>query len=390
MATYSQISRNTVENGGTITNSLSNIKNISFEGVWSGNAYNNLSGALENVLSRANKESDNLETFSQAMTKLQTYKENKIRIEELAREIASIVIPDSEEDPDGAAAAAEKKRALEAEKTRLETENKVLRTEIESLLATITAISSEIKVINFNLENYKGYIEYIEDLAELKAKYDTAGLLRMLATGDSLYNYYNIYDDQGNLVMSGQDYVEGVIKDIYNKYDGREAAVNSAIAMLALASDVGIRINYQHKGTNSNPYVTTASVASGVDCNPFVSWCLDKGVPGGFQWRPVGNFTSIGTGYDYSNWGNAQPGDVLCNGGHVTIILDNDPATGQFLIAEASGQANGIRTKSVSYETLKNSGYTCRDMTEIYNGNVNTDRWEAFGIDSSTFVRNTF
>ncbi len=390
MAAYGDISKSVTTGGGTIGDSLSNIKNISFEGVWSGNAYNNLSGALENVLQRADKESTNLETFSKAMTKLQTYKENKIKIEELAREIASITIPDAEEDPEGAAAAAQRKADLEAEKARLEAENKTLRADIESQLGTITAISSEIKVINFDLENYKGYIEYIEDLAELKAKYDTAGLLRMLAKGDSLYNYYNIYDDQGNLIMSGQDYVEGVIRDIYNTYDGREAAVNSAIAMLALASDVGIRINYQHKGTTSNPYVTTASVASGVDCNPFVSWCLDKGVPDGFQWRPVGDFATIGTGYDYSNWGSAQPGDVLCNGGHVTIILDNDPATGQFLIAEASGQTNGIRTKSVSYETLKNNGYTCRDMTEIYNGTVDTDRWGAFGIDPRTFERTTF
>lgn len=386
MATYGDVSKNMTNNMGDVDTSISNIKNVSFEGVWSGSAYNNLSGALESTLTRMDKERTNLNTFSQAMEKLQKYKDNKTKIEELASKIAAITIPDDDEKE--AAEAKRQKEALEAEKARLEEENRNLRTEIESLLATITAISSEIQVISFDLNNYKGYVEYIEDLAELKKKYDTNGNLRMLGAGDSLYNYYNVYDESGKLVMSGKDYVEGVIKDIQQKYSGREAAVNSAIAMLSLAANKGIRINYEHAGTTgAYPYVRTSSVVSGVDCNPFVSWCLDKGVPGGFQWRPVQNFTSIGKGYAYEDWVNAKPGDVLGNGGHVTIILDNDPTTGQFLIAEASGQYAGIRTKSISYKTLINNGYTCRDMTEIYNGTVNTDRWKAFGINPNTYQR---
>ncbi|MGN1371059.1 MAG: hypothetical protein ACI4XM_02105 [Candidatus Coprovivens sp.] len=387
MATsYSDISTNVDTGKGNINSSISDIKNISFAGVWSGSAYNNLSGALESVLSRMEKEKTNIETFSQAMTKLEKYKENKEKIAKLEEEIASIVIPTDDEK--AAAEASSRKAALEREKQGLVDDNKTLRAEIESLLATITAISPEIRTITFDPNNYKDYMEYIEDLAELKSIYDTAGRLRMLGESDSLYNYYNVYDENGNLVMSGQDYVEGVIKDIQEKYSGREAAVNSAIAILSLAADKGIRLNYEHSGTDSDPYVRTSDVATGVDCNPFVSWCLDKGVPGGFQWRPVGNFTSIGKGYSYENWGNAKPGDVLCNGGHVTIILDNDPATGQFLIAEASGQVNGIRTKSVTYQTLRNNGYTCRDMTDIYNGTVDSNRWNDFyWVDKNTYVR---
>lgn len=385
MATYGDVSKSMNTGTGDIDGSITNIKNVSFEGVWSGSAYDNLSGALESTLTRVEKERTNLDTFSKAMEKLQKYKENKLKIEQLDKEIASISVPSDDEE--AAAAAQAQIAALQAEKTKLENENKVLRSEIESLLGTITAISSEIEVIAFDLSNYKDYMEYIEDLAELKAKYDTAGYLRMLGQGDSLYNYYNVYDESGKLIMSGQEYVEGVILDIQEKYDGREAAVNSAIAMLALAADKGIRINYEHAGTNSNPYVKTSAVVSGVDCNPFVSWCLDKGVPGGFHWRPVQNFKSIGKGYDYENWSQAKPGDVLCNGGHVTIILDNDPATGQFLIAEASGQVAGIRTKSVTYQTLKNNGYSCRDMTDIYNGTVDTDRWKEFRLDPNTYER---
>lgn len=385
MTTYSDVSKNMNGGRGDIKSSVSEIKNVSFDGVWSGSAHKNLTGALETVLANADKQQTNLETFEQAMTKLQKYKENKIKIDELNAAISKIVIPSDDEE--AAAAAAAQKAALEAERDKLVTENKALKSEIEALLATITAITSEIEVIKFDLSNYKDYMEYIEDLAELKAKYDNGGL-RMLGQNDSLYNYYNIYDEKGNLVMSGKDYVEGVIKDIQTKYSGREAAVNSAIAMLALAADKGIRLNYEHHGTDADPYVRTSDVVTGVDCNPFVSWCLDKGVPGGFQWRPVGNFKSIGTGYAYENWGNAKPGDVLCNGGHVTIIIDNDPATGQFLIAEASGQIAGIRTKSVSYQHLKNNGYTCRDMTDIYNGTVDSNRWKDFyWVDPNTYKR---
>lgn len=387
MATsYGDISTNVDTGKGNINSSISDIKNVSFAGVWSGSAYDNLSGALESVLSRMEKEKTNIETFSQAMTKLEKYKENKEKIAKLEEEIASIVIPTDDEK--AAAEASSRKAALEREKQGLVEDNKTLRAEIESLLATITAISPEIRTITFDPNNYKDYMEYIEDLAELKSIYDTAGRLRMLGESDSLYNYYNVYDENGNLVMSGKDYVEGVIKDIQEKYSGREAAVNSAIAILSLAADKGIRLNYEHSGTDGDPYVRTSDVATGVDCNPFVSWCLDKGVPGGFQWRPVGNFTSIGKGYSYENWSNAKPGDVLCNGGHVTIILDNDPATGQFLIAEASGQVNGIRTKSVTYQTLKNNGYTCRDMTDIYNGTVDSNRWNDFyWVNKNTYVR---
>lgn len=386
MTNYSDVSKKMSNGKNDIDSSLSSIKKVSFDGVWSGDAYNNLSSALESTITRMEKERSNLDTFSQAVDKLQKYKENKIKIDELATQIANISIP--EDDEEAAAAARSQKEALESEKAKLEEENKVLKEAIEQLLTSILAISPEIEVIAFDLSNYKDYIEYIEDLAELKLKYDTAGYLRMLGVSDSLYNYYNITDENGNIIMTGKEYVEGVITDIQEKYSGREAAVNCAIAMLSLAADKGIRLNYEHAGTGHEPYVSTASVVTGVDCNPFVSWCLDKGVPGGFQWRPVGNFASIGTGYDYENWNQAQPGDVLCNGGHVTIIIDNDPETGQFLIAEASGQYNGIRMKSVTYQTLKNNGYTCRDMTDIYNGTVDTDRWDAFyWVDEDTYER---
>ena len=125
--------------------------------------------------------------------------------------------------------------------------------------------------------------------------------------------------------ITGKAYVEGIILDIQKKYSGREAAVNAGLAILKLASDAGIKLNYEHAGTaGTYPYVRTSSVATGVDCNPYVSWGLDKGVDGGFQWRPVGSFKSVGTTIPYEEWYRAQPGDVVVSDGHVGIMVAID------------------------------------------------------------------
>ena len=78
MSTYSDVSKKMNSGISDVDNSVSNIKKVSFEGVWSGSAYDNLSGALESTISRADKERTNLDTFSQAMEKLQKYKEKNI------------------------------------------------------------------------------------------------------------------------------------------------------------------------------------------------------------------------------------------------------------------------------------------------------------------------
>ena len=114
MTTYSDVSKNMNGGRGDIKSSVSEIKNVSFDGVWSGSAHKNLTGALETVLANADKQQTNLETFEQAMTKLQKYKENKIKIDELNAAISKIVIPTDDEE--AAAAAAAQKAALEAER----------------------------------------------------------------------------------------------------------------------------------------------------------------------------------------------------------------------------------------------------------------------------------
>ena len=136
----------------------------------------------------------------------------------------------------------------------------------------------------------------------------------------------------------------------------------------------------------------TAQLASGIDCNPFTSWVVDKGVEDGFKWRPVESFKSVGEKIQYENWNTAQPGDVFVtvndSGKHVGVIIENHPESGTFVCAEASGSIAGIILQTRSYKSLRSSGYSIQDMTNVYNGTENTNR-DAFNshVNWETYQR---
>lgn len=383
---YGTIATSVNEKVGKISDGITDIQAIDFESVWSGPAYATVADDFSKIVSKLEEQVGNVHQFVGALEKLQTYSDNKDKISNLNSSLSSI--PNTKEN-------ASQRSSLSSQISALEKENSTLKSKIESILSSFSAISSDLEVIHFDIDDFDGDVKtllsddfYLYDLSSLTSAY-SGHSLQMLSVGDSLYNYYNQVDANGNVIEgSGKAYVEGVIQQIQQDYSGREAAVNSALAILQLAADKNLRINYQHKGTTGvDPYVPTASVASGVDCNPFVSWCLDKGTPGGFQWRPVSDFTSIGN--TVSDWTQAQPGDVLANGGHVALVVENDTENGKFVIAHAGGTAKGICTATLTYNNLINQGYTVRDMTDVYDGSVNTDRWSAFApyVDPSTFQR---
>lgn len=353
-----------------LSTEVSDASAISFDSVWSGEAHDGMTSDLKELFSRTETEIANIEKFASALDSLQKYKDTKNKINDLQSQLSSI--PNTTENQ-------RSRSNLSSTINALQVGNNQLKSNIIRALSGFSSISSEVEVVTYDAST-EDYGQFIVDIDSLVALYannyiddNPADPLKILS-GGSLYDYYNSYDADGNVIEgSGKAYVEGIILDIQEKYSGRDAAVNSALAILQLAANKGIKLDYEHKGTNGyEPYVPTEQVASGVDCNPFVSWCLDKGVEGGFQWRPVGNFTSIGTTIDKSNWSSAKPGDVLANGGHVIMIVDNDPEKGTFTVAHASGSSRGILIEEKPYSNY--SGYTVRDMTEIYNGNVNTDR----------------
>ena len=70
------------------------------------------------------------------------------------------------------------------------------------------------------------------------------------------------------------------------------------------------------------------------------------------------------------------------------MIVDNNPEKESFTIVHASGSSRGILIEEKPYSSCGN--YSVRDMTAVYNGEENTDRWKAFSehVDPNTFQRN--
>ncbi len=364
---------------------VSDTKSISLDSVWSGSVHDSASKSLTDLISKTETEISNIRTFADALDSLQKYKDHREKINQLKLQYYNM--PNTEENKTA-------RSNLSSLINTLTVSNTQARNTIINTISQFGAVTSEIEVVTYD-PSVEDYGQFIVDVDKLVAAYannyydDNPADPLTILNGGSLYEYYNKYDENGNVIEgSGKAYVEGVIKGIQEKYSGRDAAVNSALAILQLAADKGIKLDYEHKGTNGyEPYVPTEQVASGVDCNPFVSWCVDKGVEGGFQWRPVGNFQSIGTRIEYSDWNTAKPGDLLSSEGHIIMIVDNNPETGTFTIAHASGGTRGILVEEKAYSSF--SGYSVRDMTAVYNGEEDTDRWGAFSkyVDPNTYQR---
>lgn len=161
MGTYDTMSKNANANISDINTGLSDIKSVSFDGVWSGDAYNAQSEGLTAVIAAADTAKSDLQRFSEVLALLENYKALKEEIDRLTAEIDSITIPS---DPQLAAAASARKSSLIAKRDQLITKKNQLRQTIESMLATFKPIESQIEVISFDLNQYKDYLDYIEDL----------------------------------------------------------------------------------------------------------------------------------------------------------------------------------------------------------------------------------
>lgn len=372
---YSQTAAKGKNEYANLDNAQTRVGNLAFDLIWSGSSATSLIGTLSTVTNRLEQEKAKLNGFFNALDLLEVYKQNKEKINELkARLFLIIDIPKNEE----------KIASIQGQISQLEKENANLRSQIEGILSQITPIGISTTLVSHDISF--NYVTDIDALAHtyklnLSAEEKAAGAvpLKKLSGRATLSDFYNQVDENGNIIQdSGYEYITSVISTVQNTYSGREAAVNSALAMLKLASDKGVKLDYKHQGTNRNPYVSTKYVVNGVDCNPWTSWVVDKGTPNGFQWRPVGGFHSVGE--RLNDWTKAQPGDVFVSEGHVGVIIENNPENQQFLVAHASGTQIGIVLQPKSYSTLRSGGYSIRDMTSVYDGTQNTDRNEDFGI----------
>lgn len=239
---------------------------------------------------------------------------------------------------------------------------------------------------NYTDENGFNYVLNVSDLVDM---YINGGLKKLkgekAAWNMYYYDEYTTINENGEIVFDGERYTNDLLEYIQKNYSRREAAVNSALVILQLAADRGVKYDYENKGTigsgENRPEIVIKDVLSGVACNGFTSWVIAQGCEERFPWLSCEALRND----DPNLWdgfisgpriesSEALPGDIFINelpsrggGAHVGIIIENNKESETFVIAEASGENEGIIIHEISYRDLENSGFHVRNMEKFYN-----------------------
>ena len=104
----------------------------------------------------------------------------------------------------------------------------------------------------------------------------------------------------------------------------------------------------------------------GLDCSGFVPWAIKNG---GFGMNQMlaGDFKDVNGAEKVtlkSNQAVLQPGDLLESEGHIVLVVGIDEASGQYICAEAMGNAYGVLFTRRSFNE---SGYWGVDLEDYYN-----------------------
>lgn len=341
---YSSIASSIRNKAKTVDTVLSSVKGISFDGVWSGDAYSTQSTKLAESLTSISSQKELALKLADSLDKLQQYKDNKEKIESLQKELNSLT--DNEDN-------ASTISSLRSQISQLQTTNNTLRSDIGAFVSGFSTVSTKYEVVNHEVST--DYDDYVVDLADMLTLFNSGTLTKIPDSGkSSLYNYYS------------QEEVDARISEIKSQYSGRDAAVNCALGIIDMAADVGLKLDYDWGGGHTT--VTDVDhVATGTDCSAFASWAINQGASSTFNTKTTAGLINVGTQISYED---AQKGDILVYNsggkGHVVMIVDNDPETQQFLVVEASGSNSGVIMQTRSYASLSGT-YQARDLSSIYN-----------------------
>lgn len=328
----------------TFETSIQNIKNISFDTIWSGQAYTKLTTDLTTTMENLNTQKANIESFAFALQLLQCYKNNKEKQVAMQNQLSSIA---------NTAENANAISSLVAQINNFTTTNENIKQRINTIFQSITPVNSTLEEVGYKVS---GNLDYILDVQELYNLFATNQLTKLPDSGNnSLYDYYS------------EEEVEQYLNEIKSTYSGRDAAVNCALGIMQLAANVGLKLDYDWGGGHT-AVTSNSAIATGVDCSAFASWAINQGSTNTFETRTTGGLISVGERVDYSE---AQKGDILVynNGenGHVVVVIENNPETQTFIVAEAAGSDTGVILKERSYSSLSSSSYQARDLSSIYN-----------------------
>ncbi len=347
--TDTSITSNVGKFSSSFSDSVGKIDTSPLKDAWSGEAATTVNDDLQTAMDAVTKIKDQVEKLKSILEEVDKLKELKDEIDALNERISELsgLISKADEDTDTSSWVSEKSKKEEEVKTKQEEYDK-LKEKIKGELEGFESISSQISPKTSESLGVDVAPDYIVDLYEMLAKFNS-GELSKLSDGDSLYNYYS------------KEEVEEKLNSIKSKYSGRDAAVNCALTVMGMAAAKGLKLDYDWGGGHTD-VTSLDAVASGTDCSAFASWAINQGSPDTFHTMTTTGLINQGSREEYEN---AKKGDILVSNSHVVMIVDNDPETQQFLVAEASGSDTGVILRTRSYSSVSGS-YQARDLSSIY------------------------
>ncbi len=327
-------------------NTSKSISEVSFDSVWSGDAYATQTSNLTKTINNINNQISNIKTFIDALNQLQEYKNTKESISSLRSQYLNL-----DDTPENAT----DRNNLSDKITSLESNNNALRTSIKNSLSSIGSISTEAIAITYeSQDDYKEYANKISDLYNLNKQ----GKLSLMGSKETLLNYFT------------EEEVQSEINSIKSQYSGRNAAVNCAVGLMSIAASAGKIISYNlETDTNTTNYNSSnpktfplSEVINGTDCSSFVSWAVNQGTNNTFTTKSTKDFKTVG---DKISFSKARPGDIIVsNNSHVGLIVENHPEENYFLVAEEGGKEHGLVVQKRPYSSLDN--FNARDLSYVY------------------------
>ena len=392
-----------------LNQNVTDITNLGFDKVWQGPSYEKQSEELNELMTMLNDVIKQLDKFNGTLEKRDKYIE-------ICKAISNLVGLRSEYDPDKP----DEKPQYNSYTTvinGLENDRKALRSEIISELSEYTGIDAEISPM---MDLQTPEVIFLFDFEDLYNRYhDPNNVLAVNSEG--LFSLYNIYDENGNLIMTGEEYVNERIADVVSQCrTEREIAVNLSGLIMKLAADKGVKLKYENEGAQGaldwglvnyeyttreytykdgsgyNPnivynskYNNITQIHEGMDCCAWVSYLINVAVsenptapnPEGFNWEGVPGLYQFGEKIPITS---AKAGDVYIwssdgqkthTGMIISVTEDpNNPGSGEILVSESGGQASWLAPNKYRYTTKDGKIYMgsnetyILDYDKVYNG----------------------
>ncbi len=141
----------------SLNNFIEGINASSLDAIWSGDAHDALTQNLQTAITKIKEQNTNALKLADALNNLQTYKNNKENLANLTRTYNSL---DSREN-------SSQRNSLYKQINSLQTQNVSLKASINSALGSISSVSTQFEVINYDASSNSTYKDYTNGISEL-------------------------------------------------------------------------------------------------------------------------------------------------------------------------------------------------------------------------------